>query len=188
MRSFIAIELPETARSALESLQGELKKCGADIRWVRPEHIHLTLKFLGDIKEKDVAGIAEDIKGTCSRYPAFKLAISRMGVFPNTKSPRVLWVGLDNSGVLSGIYNEIEAGMASLGFERENRRFVPHLTLGRFRSPRGKDGLLEKMETCKNSEFGLIEVNSVSLMRSDPGPEGAKYTRLADFRLHSRDR
>jgi len=188
LRSFIAIELPETARTALEALQGELKKCGADIRWVRPEHIHLTLKFLGDIREKDVAGIAENIKGTCDRYPAFKLVISGADVFPNTKSPRVLWVGLDGSEVLTGLQNEIEGRMASLGFERENRRFVPHLTLGRFRSSRGKDVMMEKMETCKNSEFGLIEVNSVSLMRSDLGPAGAKYTRLADFRLRSKDR
>lgn len=183
MRSFIAIELPETAKSALEELQREFKTCGADIRWVKPENIHLTLKFLGDIEEKTVAHITESIKGTCNKYMAFSLKLSGAGVFPNARSPRVLWVGLNGNETLTGLYREIDREMGSLGFERENRRFVPHLTLGRFRSSSGRGKLLERVEAYKESEFGFIDVNSVSLMRSDLGPAGAKYTRIAELYL-----
>jgi 2'-5' RNA ligase len=187
LRSFIAIELPERAKSVLAELQREFEKCGADIRWVRTENIHLTLKFLGDIEENAVAAVTEKIKGTCNKYMAFSLNISGAGVFPNARSPRVLWVGLNSSETMTGLQGEIDNEMASLGFERENRRFVPHLTLGRFKSSRGRGKLLEKVEAYKESEFGLIDVNSVSLMRSDLGPAGAKHTRIADFKLQITD-
>ncbi len=187
MRSFIAIELPETTKLSLAELQQEFKNCGTDIRWVKPENIHLTLKFLGNIEEKNVSSIVKKIEGACNKYTAFSLEISGVGVFPNTKSPRVLWVGVIGNEVFNGLQQEIESGMASLGFQRENRKFIPHLTLGRFKSSQGKGALLDKIQLYENNRFGLIDVMSISLMRSDLSPAGARHTRIAEVSLGKAD-
>jgi 2'-5' RNA ligase len=183
LRSFIAIELPETIKSALAELQQELKRSEADIRWVKPENIHLTLKFLGNIEEKLVDDIVKAIETTCNKYPEFDLEIKGMGVFPNIKSPRVIWVGVNSSEILTDLQHNIESEMAALGFEPENRKFTPHLTLGRFKSSRGKEALLEDIKLHKDSKLGLINVKSVYLMRSDLSPAGARYTRIAEISL-----
>ena len=181
LRSFIAIELPDTVKSALLSLQQELKTCGADVRWSRPEGVHLTLKFLGDIEDKLVDGIVETLKGTCGKFQKFSCEVRGVGVFPGTKAPRVLWAGIEDHGELKLIQQEIDAGMFSLGFEREGRKFSPHLTLGRFRSSEGKMALMNKMDSYKEYSVGIIDVNHISFMRSDLGPSGAKYTKIAEI-------
>jgi len=183
LRSFIAIELPEAVKSALSEFQQELEKCGADVRWVKPEGIHLTLKFLGNINDKDVDRIVKTVEGTCKKYTAFNLEIAGAGVFPNKKTPRVLWVGITGNGAFAKLQQEIEDAMASMGFEKENRKFVPHLTLGRFRSSIGKEALLDKIELQKDNKFGVIDVKTVSFMKSDLSPAGAKHTRVAEILL-----
>jgi 2'-5' RNA ligase len=186
LRSFIAIELPESITSALAQLQQELKKSGADIRWVKPGNIHLTLKFLGDIDEDIVDDIVRVIKGTCNNYESFNLAIQGAGVFPKGKSPRVIWVGVNGNPSVNGIKGEIESGLTPLGFEQEKRKFTPHLTLGRFRSSRGKGSITNNVELLKDQSFGIMDVRAVSLMRSDLRPEGAQYTRIAELKLGER--
>ena len=183
MRSFIAIELSEDVKSGLAGLQQDLKGCGADIRWVKPDNIHLTLKFLGDIDEKNVRNIVKQIEGACLNYSFFDLEISGIGVFPNIKSLRVLWAGVQVIDTLEGLYRDIDAGMASLGFQLEKRKFSPHLTLGRFRTMKGKGVIADKIELHKNDRIGMINVRAVSLIRSDLGPAGAKYTRVAEIVL-----
>lgn len=183
MRSFIAIELPETLKKALAEFQQELEKCCPDVRWAKPNNIHLTLKFLGNIEEDKADIIAAKIKGICKGHSGFKLGISGTGVFPNSRSPRVLWAGINLNDEIKTLQAEIEEAMAFLGFEREKRRFSPHLTLGRFRSSRGKQAVLDKMDSYRENIFGIMDVNSVLLMRSDLGPRGAKHTKIADFKL-----
>ncbi|RJR16925.1 MAG: RNA 2',3'-cyclic phosphodiesterase [Nitrospiraceae bacterium] len=183
LRSFIAIELPDTVKSALMSLQQELKKCGADVRWARPEGIHLTLKFLGEVEERLIGRIVEALTGTCRKFQEFHCEIRGVGVFPGAGAPRVLWTGIADHDDLALIHQDIDAAMSSLGFERENRKFTPHLTLGRFRSSVGKMALLDEMQAYKELNLGIIDVNHISLMRSDLGPAGAKYTRIAEIRL-----
>lgn len=183
MRSFIAIELSETVKSALAELQKKLKESRADIRWIKPENIHLTLKFLGNIDERITVGTERIIKEICKRHNMFTLEVKGISAFPGMKSPRVLWVGINNRDVLTKIQKDIEDGMASLGVEHENRRFTPHLTLGRFRSVMGKENLIDKIELHKNESFGLIEAKSISLMRSDLKPAGAQHTKIAEVPL-----
>lgn len=183
LRSFIAIELPEAVRTALSEFQRELQKCGADVRWVKPQGIHLTLKFLGEISEKDAHRITGAIEGTVKHYSCFNLRIRGAGVFPNRKSPRVLWTGAEESATLQGLQREIEDAMSALGFEKEDRRFSPHLTLGRFRSTFGKEPLMEQLELNKDRDLGYINVEAVSFMKSELGPSGAKYTKLAEALL-----
>ncbi len=183
MRCFIAIELPETAKTALFDLQRDLAKCGSDVRWVKPDNIHLTLQFLGDIEENIVESIIGSIKGTCCKHSAFKLEIAGINVFPNLRSPSVLWVGLGSHEYLSAIQMDIETKMTSLGIKPENRRFIPHLTLGRFKSSSGKNNLLDIVKLKRSAKFGLIKVNSVSLMRSNLGRTGATYSTIAKIDL-----
>lgn len=175
--------MPETVKSALLSFQQELQTCGADVRWVRPDGIHLTLKFLGDIEGKIIEKIVETLKGTCRKFQKFDCEVRGVGVFPGIKAPRVLWTGIEDHDALKRIQQEIDTGMSSIGFEREGRKFTPHLTLGRFRSSEGKIALMNKMEKYKEHSVGIINVNHISLMRSDLGPAGAKYTRIAEIPL-----
>ncbi len=183
MRCFIAIELSEDVKSGLAVLQQDLKECGADIRWVKPDNIHLTLKFLGDVDETNVRSIVEQVVGACANYSFFDLEISGIGVFPNMKSPRVLWAGVQGVDMFEGLYRDIDAGMASLGFQKEKRKFSPHLTLGRFRSMKGKSAAADKIELHENDRFGSIKVKAVSLIKSELNPAGAKYTRVAEVTI-----
>jgi 2'-5' RNA ligase len=185
LRSFIAIELPETVKSAFVELQGELKKTGADIRWVKPKNIHLTLKFLGNTEES-TDSIVDVIKGTCSRFEPVTLEIRGVGVFPNVKSPRVIWAGMNCNTALAEIRISIEEGLFSLGFERDSRKFSPHLTLGRFRSSQARRPLMDKIELLKDKSYGMIHAETVVLMKSDLAPGGAQYTRLAEISLGKR--
>ena len=183
LRSFIALELPLTIRSALAELQQELKRCNADIRWVKPDNIHLTLKFLGEVKEDRIDGIIKAVRDVCDRYGQLRLEVRGLGVFPNRRSPRVLWVDVPDDGLLAGLQKDIEEAMALAGFKSEKRGYTPHLTIGRFRSLKEKDHLLERIGQFSDNSLGYIDVKSVALMRSDLGPAGAVYTRIADLPL-----
>ena len=183
MRSFIAIKLPERVKSAISELQQEFKKCKADIRWVKPENIHLTLKFLGDTDEKSLDSIVEELKAACSGYGRFDLETRSVGVFPDIRAPRVLWVGISDNDSLTGLQKSIEDGLAKLGFSPEKRRFRPHLTLGRFRSFSGKEGLYDKVEEHKDISLGSIDVKSIFLIKSELTPSGAEYTKIAGIDL-----
>jgi len=187
LRSFIAIELPESTINLLVKLQKEFKKCGADVRWVKPGSVHLTLKFLGNVNENKIDKIVEILQRVSKKYEAFNLALSGIGVFPNNRSPRVLWVGIDINDSLTRLRNDIEEEISLLGFEKENRKFAPHLTLGRFRSFRGKGALLDKIDMYQDNRFSSIDVRSVLLMRSDLGQTGAKYTQLAELFLRENE-
>jgi len=185
LRSFIAIELPETVKSALAELQQELKKCRADIRWVRTDNIHLTLQFLGDTDDKIIDRIAEAATAASSGYSSFDLEARGVGVFPDMRSPRVLWVGISGNDTLIELQRDIENGLAKLGFTPEKRRFRPHLTLGRFRSSSGRADLNDKIEENKNISLGSIEVRSIFLIKSNLTPSGAEYTKIAGIELKS---
>ncbi len=181
MRCFIAIELPEAVKSALSGIEEELKKTKADVRWVKPDNIHLTLKFLGSIEDEKTERIIKTMETICSSHNLFTLEIKGMGAFPSLKSPRVVWVGIEGNDTLRSLQEEIDKGMESIGFERENRAFTAHLTLGRFRSSSGKEELLKMTKLHEKDAFGLINVHSLSLMRSDLHPEGARYSRIAEI-------
>ncbi|MBI5194770.1 MAG: RNA 2',3'-cyclic phosphodiesterase [Nitrospirae bacterium] len=183
IRCFIAIELSHEIKSALRSLQDKFKKFGADVRWVHPDNIHLTLKFLGSVNEKDTLKVINSMTDVCKKYPAFILEIKGIGIFPNINSPRVLWVGAEGDGILKGLQKDIEHGMEKIGVEQKDRKFTAHLTLGRFRSLTGKENLLKQIKLHENDSFGAIDIKSLSLMNSELHPSGSRYTRLAEVLL-----
>jgi 2'-5' RNA ligase len=184
IRSFLAIELPKPILRKIEEVEADLKAAHADVRWVNPEKIHLTLKFFGNIEESRIDSIFQSIEEPVRNTQPFSLKVQEVGAFPSMKSPRVIWMGLVNgSQILTSFQKEIEAQLEKIGFRPEDRPFRPHLTLGRVKSSRGKNDLVERMEKHKEGEFGDFEVERVILFKSDLKPSGPIYTTLRELRL-----
>jgi RNA 2',3'-cyclic 3'-phosphodiesterase len=184
IRSFIAIPLNPEIISRIEKTQKELKTLPADVKWVNPQSIHLTLKFLGNIEEGNIETIAQGIQNGMRGFKPWSAAVKNMGAFPSLRSPRVVWVGLDDQGGrLVTLQNHIEKEMSRLGFEEEARKFSPHLTLGRVRSPKGKNELVKYLLDERERVFGEIKVDRVILFKSELKPTGAVYTVLKEFTL-----
>ncbi|HEX2948045.1 MAG TPA: RNA 2',3'-cyclic phosphodiesterase [Armatimonadota bacterium] len=179
IRSFIAIEIERTILERLTAVQQELRQSGADVSWTRPEGIHLTLKFLGNISQEQVPAIGDALNVIAGYYRSFPLYASGVGGFPHLRRPRVLWAGVAaDDDVLQRLANDVDRAMAELGFPREDRPFRAHLTLGRVKSPANLETLVPMMEAHAHDEFGTMVVRDVFLMRSDLSPKGARYTEL----------
>ena len=186
IRSFLAIELSETIRRKIEEVQKELKLFHADVRWVNPQNIHLTLKFFGNIDESRIDPIIESLEGLLRATFPFPLSIYGMGAFPHFKNPRVIWMGLkEGREILEGLQKGVDGELKKIGFEQEEREFHPHLTIGRARSSRGRDELVERMEKYREEEFGHLRVERVVLFQSDLKPSGPVYTSLRELELGS---
>lgn len=191
IRSFIAIELPQDVKKGLAKLIGELARAEHPfVKWVNPEGVHLTLKFLGNIPFKQVDEISKAIEEAAQEILPFHLEVSGLGVFPNLKQPRVLWVGIkgeiDN---LLKLQQNVDSALAPLGFAKEKRPFTPHLTLARLReraSPEERKSFGELVMSTSFEGSYPLEVETVSLMRSQLAPEGAIYTRLFAAKLDAK--
>ena len=189
IRTFIAIELDESVKDGLTKLQERLKGEApqGSVRWGRPEGIHLTLKFLGDVPADQIEEIARALQKSCQGFAPFSLSCAGLGCFPNLKRPRVVWVGIqEETGTLAQLQKAIEENVAPLGYPTEKRKFSPHLTLGRVQKRASSGDLRRLGELVGASEIGILgqmEVRSVNLIRSDLRPSGAVYTRLAEVEL-----
>jgi 2'-5' RNA ligase len=188
IRSFVAIELPEEAKKGLSRLRRELERDEHRfVKWVEPGGIHLTLKFLGNIPSKRVAEITEAIGKATQGISPFHLEISGIGAFPSAKQVRVFWVGVGGEvDKLSRLQQNVDSALAALGFAKEERPFVPHLTLARIRegaSPLERRSFGELVGSAIFEDKYSIEVEAVRLMRSQLTPAGAVYTCLSVARL-----
>jgi 2'-5' RNA ligase len=185
IRSFIAIELPEAVGSLLGKIQQDLKTLHLKAGWVRPQNIHLTLKFLGNIRTDDIDKIGAAMKATAKDCEPFTLTVGGIGFFPGIKRPRVVWVGVGGQNQqLFALQRNLEDRLAALDFPKEKRSFKGHLTLGRFRD--GADPAAIQRVIQEFSDFGKEEftVYRVVLFKSDLKPSGAVYSQLlqADLR------
>jgi len=180
MRLFVALELSEAVRAAVRELIGRLERARADVRWVRPDGMHLTLKFIGEVPEEKLAPIRQALSTVASPTPV-TLEFRDLGYFPNERRPRVAWVGVHASDNLVPLAAQIEAALEPLGIEREDRDYVAHLTLGRFKSPKRVDKLQEEIAALPSTEFGRIETDEFFLFQSKLSPAGAQYTKLQAF-------
>jgi len=188
IRSFIAIELPDPVKASLSSLKDMMRPARHPyVKWVGPEGIHLTLKFLGNIAQNRVPLIIEAIAQASQGVSPFQLQIGGLGAFPNLQRPQVIWVAIKGEvEKLAMLQTGIEQALVPLGFAAESRSFTPHLTLGRLReraSPGERRSIGEVMMATEFESGPAMEVKEISLMRSKLTPSGAIYSRLAVIEL-----
>lgn len=185
MRTFIAIDLPETVRAALGRKQAEFRaacesRSDERISWVRAEGIHLTLKFLGEISISQGEQVTESLR-VCGLFEKFAVEVKGFGFFPDARRPRVFWAGLDAPPALRELAARVEAAMQKLGFAPESRPFAPHLTLARFKNPRPQSALNALISQQSELSLGRFEVSEFFLFESTLSPRGAEYRKVARF-------
>ena len=189
VRTFIAIELDDELRENLGRLQSQLREQmpPRSVRWVRPEGIHLTLKFLGDTPVEQVDEVKGALAAAAAGIGPFTVTAGGLGCFPDTRRPRVVWVGLqEETGALARLRDAVEAHVAPLGFPTENRRFHPHLTLGRVQRYASRSEVGEIGRVVGASLSGIrdeMAVTAVHYIKSDLRPSGAVYTTLFEAPL-----
>ncbi len=185
VRCFIAVELDPAIREAVGRLQGKLSLPGVAVRWVRPEQMHITLKFLGEVDDQVVPLICEAVAEVARQGEPFDLHVRGTGCFPpRGRDVRVVWAGLsDETGRMERLYTLLEATMTDLGFPPERRPFSPHLTLGRAKSPRQATPLREHVAGFDSFDSGVQAVDSVILFESRLRKTGAEYTVVVRERL-----
>ncbi len=184
IRCFIAVELPDNILKQIAAYTRHLSEKTSGVRWVRPEGIHLTLKFLGEInaaRVEEVKTALTDIKNITN---PFDLIIRGSGCFPNRRQPKVIWLGLehDTSHSLFKLHDWLDVNLAGLGFEREKRRFSPHLTLGRVKNMEDFGPLFRYIDQHPFPDK-VFRVDKVYYIRSTLQPSGAIYTTIADYPL-----
>ncbi|MFO7555107.1 MAG: RNA 2',3'-cyclic phosphodiesterase [Desulfobacterales bacterium] len=184
LRTFIAIDIPGNILSEIRELQEGIKDYGFKIRWVRPESIHLTLKFLGDIKAVKINEIAEAISKTVVRYTPISLQAKGVGVFPGIKRPQVLWVGLAGQlEPLVSLQKTLDENLETIGFPMEKRPFKGHLTMGRMKAKIDVKKFGDVLMTFRSFESEAFTADRIILYKSELKPSGAVYTELASASL-----
>ena len=180
MRLFIAIEISPDVRAALAALLKELRAIAPQVKWVRAENMHLTLKFLGETSSSKLAAVQAALSALRSSA-AVTLQFRGLGFFPNAKHARVFWAGMEASPNLPALAAEIDQAMHKLGFLLEDRAFTPHLTLARFQPPGLPPKLAAAAQEGAAREFGSLVAREFHLIESKLKPTGAEYTTLHSF-------
>ena len=180
MRLFVALEIPGAVRENLADLLKTLRAVSPQTRWVRPENLHVTLKFIGEVPETKLPGIRGVLAGVRSEQPV-TLDFRGLGFFPNEKHPRVFWAGIEASPNLKILAAEIEQAIEKLGIPREKRPFSPHLTLARFEPQRLAEQLRNAIQENAARDFGSWRTSQFHLIESKLKPSGAEYTTVESF-------
>jgi 2'-5' RNA ligase len=183
IRAFIAVDLPTDIHDCLDYLSGQLREQIGDvpIRWVTPDNIHLTLKFLGDVSLNNIEVLTEMIRAETALAEPMVISVGGVGAFPKLRSPRVIWVGVEAAPEMIALQRSIDAQTARIGYARDRRPFSPHLTLGRVSrnaSPKEVRKIGDVLKSLKIGYLGVARINAVHLYRSDLKPSGAVYTKL----------
>lgn len=187
MRLFVALEIPAAVRDNLAAFIRNMRHLTEElveerVRWVRPENLHVTLKFIGEIAPNELEGIRGALSTVHGEKPV-DLQFRGLGFFPDEDRPTVLWTGLDASANLAPLGADIDRALATQGIARENRVFVPHLTLARFAPPVLHEKLRDAIEKSREREFGSFQTGEFQLVESKTKPAGAEYSTLDTFPL-----
>ncbi|MGB2662281.1 MAG: RNA 2',3'-cyclic phosphodiesterase [Candidatus Omnitrophota bacterium] len=183
IRSFVALELSDEARAELARIEEVLKKADANVKWVKPGSIHLTLKFLGYVPEGRIASISKKLEKIASEASPFDIVLSEIGVFPTWRQARVLWIGVgEGAEEVKSLARQVEDAMAQEGFEKEKRSFKSHLTIGRVRSAKNKEELEKEALKIKVTP-APSHISKIVLFKSDLSPKGAVYTPLFEAKF-----
>ncbi len=194
MRLFVALDLDAQIRDAIAAFMNEARRLAPDVRWVQPESLHVTLKFIGEQPDAKVNDIENALRGISAK--AFRLSFRGSGFFPNERSARVFWIGIEADAALAELAAKVETSIAPLGIEIEKRAFSPHLTLARAGNGSGSparqkadrpnrrfSALQAKLSEMPAPDFGTMNANEFFLYRSQLSSRGAQYTKIARLPL-----
>ncbi len=185
MRTFIALEVNQKVREEIASVQTECRKIAPDVKWAKAGNIHITLKFLGEVAPEDIEKIEKAVKRATGGFKDFRVTFIDMGGFPNTKNPRVIWVGISEGKEYVGNLSEaISKELVPCGFLPEERPFIPHLTIARVKSTKNKRKLVQKIESLRNTDFGEGLIDRVLIIQSKLSPQGPCYSVLKEIKFN----
>ncbi|MFN3466108.1 MAG: RNA 2',3'-cyclic phosphodiesterase [Candidatus Brocadiales bacterium] len=183
-RLFVAVEVEDVVKKRFRECQERLREAEADVKWVDVKNIHVTLKFLGYVEEERLTQVKDIINKSVQGIKPFSLRFKGIGGFPKFQRPMVVFITAeDRMGCLTTMNSRLEEGFQTLGIEKEDRTYEPHLTLGRVKSPRNIEGLVRLMEKYRDELFGEELVSRVLLIQSQLTPKGPVYTKLEEFLL-----
>jgi len=176
VRLFIAALLPQEIQRLLSIYMSTLKQAVDSVKWEKPEKLHVTLKFLGNVDQSRIEEISSLLARNTQNCASFQLSTTLFGAFPNLRNPKVLYAGLSQNKVMAEFQSTIEGSLSELGFENDNRKFMPHITLGRVK----KKIVLHNIPILEKKKFNITEIG---LIRSELRPEGSVYTSVEIFKL-----
>jgi 2'-5' RNA ligase len=180
IRTFIGVDVGPAIRDRLIALQGKLGEAGTDVKWVEEPNLHVTLLFLGEVEDRQVAKICTIVAETTAHHQSFRLSVERAGAFPTPRKPRILWAGIgDGAESLMALHDDLEKPLTKLGYRREERRYKPHITLGRIRSAAPADGLARVLVQQAAWKGGETLVHELHVMSSELTSRGPNYTILS---------
>lgn len=182
---FCAFELPETVRSRISQHSRNVREAVPDAAasWSRPENIHLTMKFFGDVNQAKVPVISAAVERVVKEFSPIQIEVGKTGVFPRPSRPQVLWIGVEDAlGVLSKFQQQLENAFAREGFPKEDRAFHPHLTVARIRKPQNANQLADAHLRMEFSPVDIV-LGEITLFRSELSSKGSKYTAISRHRL-----
>jgi 2'-5' RNA ligase len=184
IRTFVALPADADARRSITGIQSELKSARADVRWEQEDKFHITLKFLGNVGASAIEPLGNSLAECISIRKMFNVSFDSLGVFPNARDPRVVWIGTAHNKTLMDLQSAVEQTCSGLGFPIEKRAFHPHVTLGRVKSGRESLRLTEAIKTVTFEPI-QSECREVLLVKSNLHPVGSVYTILKSFSLQT---
>jgi 2'-5' RNA ligase len=187
LRTFIAIDPGKAIRDRLVSLQEALARGGAEVKWVEHDNLHVTLLFLGEVNDTDVPAVCEVVAAKAGQLGAFALRVEGAGCFPHARRPRIVWAGLgEGAQEVCALHDALEPPLLELGcYRREERKYTPHITLGRVKSERSCDPLAASLARHAAWKAGETTVCEVHVLSSELTPQGPIYTALSRAKLAS---
>lgn len=183
MRTFIAIDIESEIKKTLSVLVGNLGRIGGNIKWVREQGMHITLKFLGKIESAKTSEINTILRKVSRDYRPFSLKIKGCGYFPHEKNPRIFWIGVEAEESLYLFQAQLEKELEKIGFSPENRTFRPHLTLGRVKTATFIKETIRELKKHEEEVFGEMIADKITFFQSILKPTGAEYIILSEYHL-----
>ncbi len=185
VRTFLAIDLGAKIRKRLVAVQGELAGAMAEVKWVEPENLHVTLLFLGEVPDRELPGVCREAQRAVGEVPAFTASVEALGCFPNTRRPRVVWAGVGQGmQEICQLHDALESAMLELGcYRREERQFTPHVTLGRVKADEVAERFAPAIQEHRLWSAGEVAVNEVLVMSSEITRHTPSYAVLSRAKL-----
>jgi 2'-5' RNA ligase len=184
VRTFVAVLLAENLKRSISEVQERVKKLAPDVKWVAADLFHVTLKFLGNVREDELPRVYGAVEKAAGSVQPFDLSVGGLGAFPSPSRARVVWVAVEEGrDSLIELASRVEFELVRAGFAKEDKPFKAHITIGRVKADRSPAGLVAGIQEASVAELGRQRVTSVAVMQSDLHRDGPIYTPLNVFEL-----